>query len=52
MDNQGPNKDYVIQSLQQQLANSTLALAEREAIINQLYEKINELEDSKGANNS
>ena len=43
MDNQ-PNKDYVIQSLQLQLSESTFKIAERDAIVTQHHEKIKELE--------
>ena len=38
-----PNKDYIIQSLQQQLLNANMMVAEREAIINQLYDEIEKL---------
>lgn len=38
-----PNKDYIIQSLQQQLLNVNMMVAEREAIISQLYDEIEKL---------
>ena len=43
-----PNKDYIIQSLQAQLNNQIMMVAEREAIISQLYDEIEKLE-GKGA---
>ena len=43
MDNQ-PNKDYMIQSLQLQLSESTFKIAERDAMVTQHHEKIVELE--------
>ena len=38
------NKDYMIQSLQFQLSESTFKIAERDAMITQHFEKIKELE--------
>ena len=38
------NKDYMIQSLQLQLSESTFKIAERDAIVTQHHEKIKELE--------
>lgn len=43
MDNQ-PNKDYMIQSLQLQLSESAIKIAERDAMVTQHHEKIKELE--------
>src|SRR5690625_304462 len=40
MNHPEPNKDYIIQSLQAQLQNQIMMVAEREAIISQLYERI------------
>lgn len=38
------NKDYIIQSLQLQLSESTYKIAERDAMVTQHHEKIKELE--------
>ena len=38
------NKDYIIQSLQLQLSESTIKIAERDAMVTQHHEKIMELE--------
>lgn len=41
-------KDYIIQSLSNQLAEASLKIAEREAIITEQVEKINALEKEIG----
>ena len=38
------NKDYIIQSLQLQLSESAIKIAERDAMVTQHHEKIVELE--------
>ncbi|WP_271396892.1 hypothetical protein [Salinicoccus roseus] len=41
---QEPNKDLIIRSLQQQMAQQSMMIAERDAIITELY---NELDSKK-----
>ena len=38
------NKDYVIQSLQLQLSEANMKIAERDSIITEYYDRIQELE--------
>ncbi len=38
-----PNKDYIIQSLQMQMSNHPLELANRDAVITEQYQQIEEL---------
>ncbi|GGJ48428.1 hypothetical protein [Virgibacillus salexigens] len=38
-----PNKDYIIQSLQGQISNSSFLIAERDAIITEQHQEIQEL---------
>lgn len=39
-----PNKDYIIQSLQNQLSNANMDIANRDAIITELYQEKQELQ--------
>ena len=42
-----PNKDYVNQSLVNQIANLSMQIAERDAIITEQYQQIQELQSDK-----
>ncbi|GEN87259.1 hypothetical protein [Oceanobacillus sojae] len=37
-----PNKDYIIQSLVNQIAESTMKIADRDAVINELHQELEE----------
>ena len=43
--NQEPNKDLIIRSLQQQMAQQSMMIAERDAIITELYNELNGKEE-------
>ncbi len=38
-----PNKDYIIQSLVNQLAEATMKIADRDAVINELHQELEEI---------
>lgn len=41
-----PNKDYIIQSLQMQMSNHPMEIANRDAVITEQYQEIEELKKS------
>ena len=48
MEQNQPNKDYIIQSLQNQLSQAQMQIAQRDAVITEQYDEMEKLKQKDG----